>query len=378
MKSRLCLVVTSGLTVKVFLIDHLNSLVNDFDVTIVTSLHGESWLEELDPRVRAFDLPMERRPSPLRDLCTATRLLAFLETQEFDLVHSFTPKAGFLVALTCAVRGRRLKLHTFTGQVWATQRGIGRLVLKWMDRVIAMTSTAVITDSWSQREVLRAEGIAHEVETVVLGKGCFTGVSLRKFRPDPMERERGRRFLAAQSDDTIVLFVGRLKRDKGILDLARASALVADSGRKIHLVICGPDEEELRAAIEREAGRLGRRLHLVGFTDCPEAWMQAADVLSLPSYREGFGSVIVEAGAAGVPAIGSRIPGIVDAIDEGRTGLLHNPGDVADLTRCLELLVDDQELRKQLGRAAERRAREHFSREGSIADWKRYYKSQLG
>ncbi len=89
--------------------------------------------------------------------------------------------------------------------------------------------------------------------------------------------------------------------------------------------------------------------------------MAAADVFCLPSYREGFGLVLIEAGAVGLPVVASRIYGITDAVIEGETGLLHQPGDVADLVEKLEVLVGNPSLRNALGVAGRRRAQAAFS-----------------
>ena len=88
-----------------------------------------------------------------------------------------------------------------------------------------------------------------------------------------------------------------------------------------------------------------------GVTSAPESWMAAADILCLPSYREGFGNVIIEAGATEVPVIASRIYGIADALVENVTGLAHPPGDRQALEQCLVRLIDDPDLRRRFGKA---------------------------
>jgi glycosyltransferase involved in cell wall biosynthesis len=99
----------------------------------------------------------------------------------------------------------------------------------------------------------------------------------------------------------------------------------------------------------------------VGYTQVVEEYMAAADVFCLPSHREGFGLVLIEAGAAGLPVVASRIYGITDAVIEGETGLLHRPGDVADLVGKLETLISDAALHRALGEAGRRRAIQMFS-----------------
>jgi lipopolysaccharide/colanic/teichoic acid biosynthesis glycosyltransferase len=167
--------------------------------------------------------------------------------------------------------------------------------------------------------------------------------------------------LAIPSDGVVMSFIGRLNADKGVLDLAAAFKAIADERLDAHLLIVGPDETALRPRIVAACGRHIDRVRFLEFTNRPEDAMAAADILCLPSYREGFGSVIIEAAACGLPTVASRIYGIVDAVEAERTGLLHAPGDVGELTRQLRRLVTDAELRRALGAAARERALAQFS-----------------
>src|SRR5207249_3849333 len=97
------------------------------------------------------------------------------------------------------------------------------------------------------------------------------------------------------------------------------------------------------------------------------AWIRAADILSLPSYREGLGVVILEAGACEVPVVASRIYGIVDALIEGETGLMHPAGDRVALAQCIDRLARDPALRARLGSAARAFVASRFEQRDVIA-----------
>jgi len=146
-----------------------------------------------------------------------------------------------------------------------------------------------------------------------------------------------------------------------VLDLAHAFSLLADERPDVRLLVVGPDEEAMTPAMRAICGRHLSRLHVLEFTSAPEDVMAASDVLCLPSYREGFGSVIIEAAAVGVPAVASRIYGVVDAVDDERTGLLHGPGDTGALVAHLRRIIDDSRLRRLMGEAARTRAIQEFS-----------------
>jgi glycosyltransferase involved in cell wall biosynthesis len=123
-------------------------------------------------------------------------------------------------------------------------------------------------------------------------------------------------------------------------------------------------EEDVTFMRMQEICGVGRdQLRRVGFTPNPERYMAMADIFCLPSYREGFGQVIIEAAASGVPTVASRIYGITDAVEDGLTGLLFPAGDIAELTKALLALIEDQALRQKMGLAARLRALELFASE---------------
>jgi glycosyltransferase involved in cell wall biosynthesis len=123
----------------------------------------------------------------------------------------------------------------------------------------------------------------------------------------------------------------------------------------------GPDEEALSEEVRAACGAAAARLRLIGWTSTPERYIAASDVACMPSYREGFGAAIIEAAAAGLPAIGTRIYGVVDAIEENETGVLFEAGNVAQLAEAMRRLAVDGALRASLSTAARERALREFS-----------------
>ncbi|MBX9849993.1 MAG: glycosyltransferase, partial [Rhodocyclaceae bacterium] len=219
-----------------------------------------------------------------------------------------------------------------------------------------------------------AEGVVEGEKICVLGEASICGVDGERFRPQPGRRTALRAEHVLPQEAVVFLYLGRLNRDKGVLDLADAFAAVEEPGA--WLLIVGPDEEGLRGEMERRFGTAVERTRFVGYTDTPEDYMAAADVFCLPSYREGFGTVIIEAAAVGLPTIASRIYGVTDAVVDGETGLLHGAKNVSELRERLVLLARDQYLRMTLGHAARERALSVFSAERVTSAWSDYF-SQL-
>lgn len=348
---RIAFVITSAFPLNVFLRPHLERLRHDFEITVYVNTGDMGVAPDVPPEVRVVHLPLQRNISPFADLAALLRLGLILRRERFDLVFSMNPKSGLLAMVAAFITRVPQRVHCFTGQVWATRKGPGRWFLKGMDRLLVACATRVLADSASQRQYLIKEGIVAAEKIEVLANGSMAGVDARRFRPDEEARRRIRSRFGIDEDACCLLYVGRLKRDKGVADLVEAFGRLRSCFPKLHLLLVGPDDEGLEPLIRNVS-----QIHRVGYTQAVEEYMAAADVFCLPSHREGFGLVLIEAGAVGLPVVASRIYGISDAVAEGETGLLHLPGNVDDLARTIETLIEDAHLRKTLGEAGRRRA----------------------
>jgi colanic acid/amylovoran biosynthesis glycosyltransferase len=200
---------------------------------------------------------------------------------------------------------------------------------------------------------------------------CPLGVDVDHYNPQPADRN-GKPFT--------VLCVGRLTAAKGQHILIDACAVLRDWGRDFRLVVVGsgPDESSLRAAARRH-----RLEHLVEFTgalnqDQVRARYRDSDVFALPSFAEGIPVVLMEAMASGVPCVTTRITGIPELIRDGIDGLLVTPSDTQELADALAMLMDDPELREELGRAGRARVGAHYNLSQNVARLGAIFKTRLG
>ena len=305
-------------------------------------------------------LQIPRQISPLADLRALAGLVDVLRRLRPDVVDSGTPKAGLLAAIAGRLCGVPVRLHTFTGQAWAERRGLVRWLARAADRLIVRLNTRCYADSASQRDFLVAEGLAAPGAIHVLGAGSITGVDVARFDAARLRDEglRVRAALGIPADRKVVVFVGRVTRDKGIAELVEAFENIHGA----HLVIVGPLEPERDPlpAATLDALRRNPAIHAVGYDPAPERYLAFANLFCLPSYREGFGNVVIEAAAMGVPCVGTRIVGLTDAIVDGETGVLVPPKDAAALRAALAALLADDERRLRLGQAARARAIAEF------------------
>jgi len=359
-RKKILVVVAVPMTIKAFLLPYLKRLAEKYDVTVASSAEKENLCQELPEGVSFRRLDIRRAINPLADAVTLLALARLIRREDFKMVQSVTPKAGLLSMVAAWLSRTPVRLHIFTGQVWATRTGLFRWMLKNLDCLMASCATHLLADSHSQKAFLVGEQVVAPEKVDVLGKGSISGVNLQRFRPDASIRNRIREDLGYHGNDVLALFVGRLNRDKGVLDLVAAFAQVSPNLPTLALLLVGPDEGNLGAEIARIAGD-NPRLRLLGETTRPEQFMAAADFFCLPSYREGFGSVVIEAAACGLPAIASAIYGLTDAIEDGKSGCLHAVRDVAAIAALLERFTVDRGLREAMGAYARRRANSDFS-----------------
>lgn len=372
---RICIIVSSPMTVRAALLDQIAALSRKYQVCLVLNLEKGEVLADLSAAVEVVNAPIVRNTSVVQDLRALLFLIAFFRRRKFDAVHSVTPKAGLLTAMAGAIARIPVRIHMFTGQVWATRSGLPRRVLKAIDTLLASLATHILVDSPSQRDFLVCEGVVSEKKSRVLGSGSICGVDPSRFRPDRELRKTIRQREGIPQDGVVFLNVGRLKLDKGVLDLALAFARVGADHPEAWLLVVGPDEEGLRPRMEQICSRVGSRLRFVGHTDMPQEYMAAADVLCLPSYREGFGSVIIEAASAGIPSVASKIYGITDAIEPTAAEFLHPPRDVEALQSKMKQMIDHPALRQELGQKAQLRAHRLFAKDLVTAAMVDFYDS---
>lgn len=374
LKKKVCIVVSSEMTVKTFLKCHILALVKYYEVTLIVNTTSLDFAELNELPTKVIPVAIERSIKPIADMRALYELISIFKKQRFDIVHSVTPKAGLLAMLAGKIARVPFRVHTFTGQVWANKVGIARVILRWLDCILAKSATHLLADSGSQKIFLLKEGVATPEKIDVLADGSICGVDLDRFKPNNSARLSIRRELEIYDNDIMLIFMGRLSRDKGVLDLATAFIKVAGEFSNLHLLIVGEDEAGLQREIKSiMSDAYVNRLHFIENTDQPENYLAAADILCLPSYREGFGNVIIEAAACGVPAIGSNIYGLSDAISDGKTGILFEAGSKSELTAVIRCLMNDSEQRELLGQAALFRAKNVFPKKRLVDAWLNYY-----
>lgn len=375
MKKPICFVLTTELTAKAFLLSHLRALSENYNVTVVTNTENSNFLLEEGIIAHVIPVNIHRNINLTSDVKVLLKLMIIFYKGKFLSVHSVTPKAGLLAMLASWFIRTPVRIHTFTGQVWVTKIGLKRVLLKYADRFIASLTTFSLIDSPSQRQFLLDEKVISAEKSGVFCKGSISGVDVTKFQPDSQSAKVLRDKYNIPNQAILLLFIGRLTVDKGVLDLASAFSQLENE--HVHLLFVGPDEQGMQTEINKILVDKSKNVHFVGHTKTPELYMAMADVLCLPSYREGFGTVLIEAAAVGVPAVASRIYGILDAVIDLKTGLMHEPKNINALRLCLDTLIQDPDLRLRLGKQAKQRAVNDFDSRLVTGAWVSFYKNNI-
>ena len=370
-RKSICFIATAEFAVRAFLLSHLKELSKYYDLTVIVNLKNPKFLIDQKLDIKLININFSRKINIFLDCLSFAQLAYLFLIKRYDAVHSITPKAGLLAMTASFLTFIPVRVHCFTGQVWATKSGLSRLCLKLIDKIIGILSTKNIVDSKSQYNFLVKQNVLKKDKALVFGSGSVSGVDLLKFKPNTKVKSSLRKKLKISPSSFVFVFLGRLNSDKGIHDLI--NAFISTDLKSAYLLLVGPDEENISSKFK------GNQSNIIfsGLISSPQDFLAVSDVLCLPSYREGFGNVVIEAAATGVPSIVSNIYGLSDAIVLNKTGLAHEPHDVQEITKLMKSLFNNRKLVMDLGKAAKKRAISEFDSKILVKHWKIFYNHNL-
>ena len=348
-----------------------------FDVQMVTSCDDN--LSSVNEGVKVHCVPMVRGINILRDLISVLKMITLFLKERPLLVHSYTPKAGMVTMLAAFICRVPVRIHTFTGLIFPTQSGFKKKLLINIDRLTCACATTVVPEGKGVENDLVNYRVTLKPMNVI-GHGNIAGVNIDFFKSG-LEFVRSkvdalRIELGFSNDSFVFCYVGRLNRDKGLKELAEA---FTKCPAHVHLLIVGG--HDVQAPVDArtlDVLQQHKRIHLLGFQDDIRIALEASDALVLPSYREGFPNVVLQAGAMSKPCVVTDISGCNEIIEQGVNGWLAKPKDTQSLLRAMFEAIDETpEKLSRMGAFARLRVTERFEQTAHWERMKAFYSQEL-
>lgn len=308
----------------------------------------------------ASAIPIQRKIAPLSDLVSLARLWRLLVRLRPDLTEFSTPKAGLLGNLAALLAGVPARVYMLRGVKLTRSTGLKRHILLAAERLSAACAHVVLCNSpslWSEASELR---IAPSAKLRLLGNGSTNGVDVRRFSPGPTHvREQ----FSIPPNSPVIGFVGRLTRDKGVPELLTAFDRILEVQPDACLLLVGwfDAADDALAITLKSRIQSHPRICSTGYVADSAPYYRAMDLLVLPTWREGFPNVVLEAGAAGIPVVTTLSTGSRDSVIHEITGLLIPPGHPEAIVESVLKLLRDPTLRSRMGQAARAWVSSHYS-----------------
>lgn len=312
-------------------------------------------------------IPVVRGINPLMDIYALFKLFFFVRKHNISVVVGHTPKGGLLGMLVGSICGIKRKFYFRHGLMFETSRGFKRVILFQIERFTGFLADKVICVSSSILKNSNILKLSESHKNILLNCGTCNGIdALEKFNPDLANQDQVdqlRISLGIAENDFVVGFVGRLVNDKGISELVDAWKLIIKDFSKVKLLLVGPFE--IRDGLSEACVRFIRDeisiIH-IDYTNDPAVYYRLMNLFILPSFREGFPTVVLEASAMRLPVITTRKTGCVDSIIEDITGTFCEI-EPRSICGAISKFISDKSKIESFGNFGRKRVLEDFSQE---------------
>lgn len=301
---------------------------------------------------RVVTVEMERHISVLKDLKSLWRMVKVFRKERPDIVHSMTPKAGLICMMAGWLTRVPVRVHTFTGLVFPTSKGLKRRILMATDWLTCACATHVIPEGEGVKRDLLSNGITKK-PIKVLGYGNCRGIDLKRFNPELPEIKAEAEKIRKEDVFTFIT-IGRLVGDKGINELVEAFVKLNHEFPSTRLLLVGGKEQNLDPLKPETLSLIESNpsIEAVGPQKDVRPWLLASDIFVLASYREGFPNVVIEAGAMGLPSIVTDINGANEIIIGGKNGIIVPSKDSDALYTAMKVCLTNKEKTNSMAKDA--------------------------
>src|SRR5690606_28595265 len=304
--------------------------------------------------INTVAIEMTRSITPLQDLKALVQLIQLFRKEKPQIVHTHTPKAGLLGMIAARIAGVPHRLHTVAGMPLTVATGSKRQLLNQMEKLTYACATKVYPNSFGLEKIILDEKFTSPTKLKVIGKGSSNGIDTSQFDPALVSAETKmhlRKEFNINSDDFVFLFVGRVVKDKGINELVQAFINLERNNTNCHLDIVGSYESDLDPVLPETEKQINNhpKIHAVGYKSTVIDYFAMTDVLTFPSYREGFPNVVMQAASMQLNCIVSDINGCNEIIEDGKNGWIVLSRNIEQLQNRMEWCVQNKEQSKKMG-----------------------------
>jgi len=368
-KGNLCILTTVSVSIKAFYQGPIDAL-NKAGVRTTVVCADDPQIRNFIPAETNF-VPVEfsRVLSPLQDVKVLWKLYGLFRNKKFDIVQYSTPKASLLGTIAAFLARVPIRIYILWGLYYMGQSGLKKFMFKIFERIICSLSTNILPISKEMIDFVEAEGLTKSSKCEVMYNGSACGIDLQQFDPEKWRDFRNELYnnLNIPEYATIIGTVARLTGDKGINELVEAFDVICNEVSLLYLLLVGEQEEKDRLLSSTERIITGNpRIKITGWQENPLPHYAAMDIFCLPTYREGFGKVNLEAQAMSLPVVSTNVIGPRESVDNGKTGFLVEPRSSEALIEPLRKLVLNPELRREMGRNGRKRIERMFDGEDVI------------
>jgi glycosyltransferase involved in cell wall biosynthesis len=348
---------------------------NGWNVTVVCGRESSSY-DPWQGHVSIIEIPMAREMAPFRDLLSLFRWVIVLRRLRPSIVSVGTPKAALLGMLAAKLLSVGHRIYMLRGLRLESTAGVRRRVLSLTEKATVACSHRVIAVSKSLGELYVKLRLAPESKMCLIANGSSHGVDLQRFSPANVhDRLTVLASLGLAKDLPVLGFVGRLSQDKGADTLLATAKHLRVKRVSAQFLFVGPIEDShgIKSALEQEC----EHVYWVGPVKDPAPFYKVMDILLLPTSREGFPNVVLEAGASGVPVVTTDATGAVDSVIDHETGLVSPLHQSLTFASNVEILVLEEKFRTKLGRAAHKWVTSSFDEIDVEAHYEEFYRRVL-
>ena len=337
---------------------------NYFDVIGISS-HGHQLKNySSDEGVKIKELNMTRKISPIKDLVSLIQMIVFFAKEKPQIVHTHTPKAGVIGMLAAWICRVPIRLHTVAGLPLMQSRGIKRKLLIFVEKITYLCGTRIYPNSFGLMAYIKSLNLAKEPKLKVIGYGSSNGIDTDFFDPFKNYAEDCRKKYNLHNK-FIYSYIGRIVGDKGINELVFAFDKLSKKYSNITLFLVGPFEDDLDP-ISAESIKIlknNENILSIGFIEDVRPYLKCSDVFVLPSYREGFPNVLLQACSMNIPCITTNINGCNEIITHNHNGLLIEPKQRMSLHDAMEKYLQDEDLADKLSISSRKEIIEKYERQ---------------